>query len=61
MSVFKKVLRSGEGKKLRALEAIVPDVNALEPEIQALSDDELQGKTVEFRDRLDNGLSLIHI
>ena len=58
MSVFKKVLRSGEGKKLRALEAIVPDVNALEPEIQALSDDELQGKTVEFRDRLDNGATL---
>ena len=58
MSVFKKVLRSGEGKKLRALEAIVPDVNALEPEIQALSDAELQGKTAEFRTRLENGATL---
>ena len=58
MSVFKKVLRSGEGKKLRALEAIVPDVNALEPEFQALSDDELKAKTVEFRERLDNGATL---
>ncbi|MDW3178229.1 MAG: preprotein translocase subunit SecA [Acidimicrobiia bacterium] len=58
MSMFKKVLRSGEGKKIRALEAIVPDINALEPEIQALSDDALQGKTVEFRTRLDNGETL---
>ena len=58
MSVFKKVLRSGEGKKLRALEAIVPDVNALEPEFQALSDEALQAKTTEFRERLDNGATL---
>jgi len=38
MSMFKNILRSGEGKKIRALEAIVPDINALEPEMQALSD-----------------------
>ena len=56
--MFKKVLRSGEGKKLRALEAIVPDVNALEPEMKALSDDELQGKTADFRTRLENGATL---
>ena len=58
MSMFKKVLRSGEGKKLRALEAIVPDINALEPEIQKLSDDDLQAKTGEFRTRLENGATL---
>ncbi len=29
MSMFKSILRSGEGKKIRALEAIVPDINAL--------------------------------
>ena len=58
MSIFKKVLRSGEGKTLRALEAIVPDVNALEPEMRALSDEALQAKTVDFRNRLDNGASL---
>lgn len=58
MSMFKKVLRSGEGKKLRALEAIVPDVNALEPEMQALSDEALQAKTGEFRTRIENGASL---
>ncbi|MBT8239961.1 MAG: preprotein translocase subunit SecA, partial [Acidimicrobiia bacterium] len=58
MSVFKRVLRSGEGKKIRALEAIIPDVGAFEPEIQKLSDDELKAKTGEFRQRIDNGASL---
>src|SRR5437588_5185881 len=52
MSVFQRVLRAGEGKKLKALQSIVPDINALEPEMQALSDDELRHKTVEFRERL---------
>src|SRR4051812_42733397 len=54
MSVFRKILRAGEGKKVRALESLVPDINALEPELERLSDDELAHKTVEFRDRLAN-------
>ncbi|MFN2608719.1 MAG: preprotein translocase subunit SecA [Acidimicrobiales bacterium] len=53
MSVLSKVLRAGEGKKLKALQSLVPDVNAMEPEISALSDDALRHKTVEFRERLD--------
>ena len=58
MSVWKKVLRSGEGKKVRALEALVPEINALEPEIAALTDDQLQAKTGEFRQILANGADL---
>ena len=42
MSVFQRVLRAGEGRKLKALQTLAPDVNALEPEMQALSDDELR-------------------
>ena len=49
MGVLDKLLRVGEGKKLKALASLVPDVNALEPELQALSDDALRGKTGEFR------------
>ncbi len=30
MSVFSKILRAGEGKKVRALQALVPDINELE-------------------------------
>ncbi len=55
MSIFSRVLRSGEGRKLKALQALVPDINALEPELQALSDDALRAKTGDFRQRLDNG------
>ena len=55
MSIFSRVLRSGEGRKLKALQALVPDINALESEMQALSDDALRAKTGEFRQRLDNG------
>src|SRR5438270_2142978 len=54
MSLFNRVLKVGEGKKLKALQSLVPDINALEPEIEALSDDALRYKTVEFRDRVAN-------
>jgi len=41
MSVLTKFLRMGEGKKLRALQSLAPDINALEPELEALSDEDL--------------------
>jgi len=55
MSIFDRVLRSGEGRKLKALQALVPDINALESDMQALSDDALRGCTDDFRTRLENG------
>ena len=55
MGILDRILRAGEGKKLKALEGLVPDINALEPTIAALSDDALRGKTAEFRTRLDRG------
>src|SRR5512138_817902 len=58
MSLLDRFLRAGEGKKLRALQSLVPDIGALEPEMQALSDDALKAKTAEFRQRLDNGETL---
>ncbi|MGH2699530.1 MAG: preprotein translocase subunit SecA [Actinomycetota bacterium] len=58
MSLFQKLLTAGEGKKLKALEAVVPVVNSHEEDVEALSDDELRGKTVEFRSRLDRGEDL---
>jgi preprotein translocase subunit SecA len=58
MSVFTKVLRAGEGKKVRRLAEIVPLINELEPEMEALSDAELQAKTDEFKARLDEGETL---
>ena len=58
MGVFSKILRSGEGRKLKALQSIVPEVGALEPDLQRLTDDELAARTVSFRERLDNGADL---
>ncbi len=58
MSVFTRVLRAGEGKKVRRLAEIVPMINALEPEMEALSDDDLRHKTIEFRARLSEGEEL---
>ena len=58
MSVFTRVLRAGEGKKVRRLAEIVPMINELEPEMEALSDDDLRHKTVEFKERLEQGEDL---
>jgi preprotein translocase subunit SecA len=58
MAVLDRILRAGEGKKVKALAAVVPEVNALEPAISALSDDALRGKTGEFKSRLERGEGL---
>ena len=55
MGFMDRLLRAGEGKKVRALKDLAPDIGGLEPDMQALSDDELAHKTIEFRERLDRG------
>ncbi len=58
MGVLDKLLRVGEGRKIKALQGLVPDINAREAELQKLSDQALQAKTVDFRQKLDNGAEL---
>jgi len=55
---FERVLRLGEGRRLKRLREQAAYVGTLEPEFEALSDDELRGKTPEFRERLENGETL---
>ena len=55
---FDKVLRAGEGKTLKRLEAIVRQVNSIEEEYASLSDDELRGLTDEYRQRYTDGETL---
>ena len=55
MALLDRILRAGEGKKVKALADIIPDINAQEPEIHALSDQALKGKTAEFRSRIERG------
>jgi len=56
--VIDKILRAGEGKILKQLQAIAKQVNSLEDDFRTMTDDELRGMTAEFKDRLEAGESL---
>ncbi len=58
---FEKVLRVGEGRRLKRLAQQAAYIGTLEPEFEALTDDELRGKTVEFKQRIENGETLEEI
>jgi preprotein translocase subunit SecA len=53
MSIIQKILHAGAGKRIKAVQAIVPEINALEPEVEVLSDEELRGRTQAFREQVD--------
>ncbi|MEE8633814.1 MAG: DEAD/DEAH box helicase, partial [Methyloceanibacter sp.] len=53
-----KVFGSSNDRKLKPYASKVAAINALEPEVAALSDEELRGRTVEFRKRLAAGETL---
>src|SRR5260221_10218037 len=55
---FEKVLRVGEGRRLKRLGEQASYIGTLEAEFEQLSDDQLGAKTVEFRERLANGETL---
>src|SRR6266511_1088726 len=55
LGTFEKVLRFGEGRRLKRLQDQAAYIGTLEPEFEALSDDELAAKTTEFKQRLENG------
>jgi preprotein translocase subunit SecA len=57
-SIFDKVLRAGEGKTLAKLKALTNSVNALEPDFQQLSDEELKHETASLRERFAKGETL---
>ncbi len=52
---LEKVLRLGEGRRMKRLAAQADYITSLEPDFQKLSDDELRGLTAAFRQRLENG------
>ncbi len=55
---FEKVLRLGEGRRVKRLAQQAAYISTLEPDFEKLSDEELAAKTVEFRERYENGESL---
>ncbi|MDO5387802.1 MAG: preprotein translocase subunit SecA [Clostridia bacterium] len=58
MSLLKKVFGSYSDKEIKKIMPIVNKINSLEPDMEALSDDELRAKTDEFKARLNDGASL---
>ncbi|HQX06493.1 MAG TPA: preprotein translocase subunit SecA [Zoogloea sp.] len=56
--LLKKIFGSRNDRLIRQYSQTVRAINALEPKIQALSDEELRGKTDEFRERVAKGESL---
>lgn len=58
VSLLKKIIGSRNDRLLKQYRKQVAQINALEPSMQALSDDALQAKTDEFRQRLADGKSV---
>ncbi|MDP3745041.1 MAG: preprotein translocase subunit SecA [Methylotenera sp.] len=56
--MFKKLFGSRNDRLVKQYAQKVQQINALEPAMQALSDDELRAKTVEFKQRYTNGETL---
>jgi preprotein translocase subunit SecA len=53
-----KIFGSSNDRRLKSFNARVAPINALEPQFEALSDEDLRAKTAEFRERLANGEDL---
>src|SRR5210317_963421 len=56
--IMKKVFGSRNDRLVKRMMKTVQQINDLESEVSALSDEQLKAKTQEFRDRLDSGTSL---
>lgn len=58
MSFLSKILGNQNEREIKKLYKIVDNIESLEPEIQALKDEELRAKTDEFKGRLNEGETL---
>lgn len=58
MKIFDKIFGTYSEREIKRIMPIVKKVNALEPDMEKLSDEELRAKTEEFKNRLKNGETL---
>jgi preprotein translocase subunit SecA len=54
----KKIIGTKNSRDLKKIQPLVDKIDSLEPAFEALDDQQLQGKTVEFRQRLEQGETL---
>lgn len=57
-AIARRIFGTANDRKLKPLEPMVEAINALEPDLETLSDEDLRQRTVEFRQRLENGETL---
>ena len=57
-AIAKSIFGSSNDRYVKSIGKVVNQINALEPQIQALSDDELRAQTEKFRRQLDEGQTL---
>src|SRR5213594_1793343 len=57
-TLLSKVFGTKNEREVKAMRPIIAAINALEPQVQQLSDAELAAKTQEFKQRLENGATL---
>ncbi len=57
-SLVKKIVGSKNERELKRLQVQVEKINSLEAEFEALSEDQLKAKTIEFRQRFSDGETL---
>ncbi|MFC2552455.1 MAG: prepilin peptidase, partial [Rodentibacter sp.] len=55
MSILTKIFGSRNDRILRKLRKKVAQINKLEPQFEALTDEQLRAKTDEFRSRVSSG------
>lgn len=58
MSVFTKIFGTHSEREVKRIIPIVDKIEALAPEFEKLTDEQLQAKTPEFKERLANGETL---
>lgn len=58
LTYIKKIIGTEQDRQIKKFNKIVEKINALEPELEKLSDEELQAKTIVFKEALANGSSI---
>ena len=57
-NIFTKIFGSNNDRILKDLQPIVDEINLLEPQMKLLSDEQIPQKTIEFKERIENGEAL---
>ena len=58
MGAFEKIFGTHSERELKRIKPLVDKIESLRPQMQEMSDEELQGKTAEFKKRLSEGETL---